>query len=477
MPELELVGDWSNEDAARIVALIKSLGIGDGAGIPEGLIPPAIAADPVSYLSERQKKLIELLKGGAAAITSMGEGQLTKSGELLPASNSIPWDYYERSSLEKSLESGAIEIDGGVRRQLSASRRYEDLHVVAGDIVGFNLPRQVGEFGYGIYISSLEKPTGGARLRVSLGLTPDELITEEEFSDLEESLTDDINTLLTGKGVQAIAVEEGDRVALLFVRETAEITPIGFIDEGVQPSPGTKVSYRLISIQPQGNNLTADLEVVSDARSLNKSARLKSNTLIDGTPLISGGPALDRGLIRDAIERCRLDGVPDINAIERLSGRPDFLPKGTVAFYLPQEKRIWLCPFDPQERIKNLVSELTDRLKQGVSAGAVSADQALDVVAIASKLSPEWYLEMLIKRYAGIGLAFGNPIDGSYAMNLAGRGWQFWGSRKRYETCIGEDFRCAFDPSGIPNLVTLEWDLAVPSLTRAGQALIQQQLV
>jgi hypothetical protein len=43
---------------------------------------------------------------------------------------------------------------------------------------------------------------------------------------------------------------------------------------------------------------------------------------------------------------------------------------------------------------------------------------------------------------------------------LAGRGLAHWGNRRAIAECMAEDYRRAFDPAGLPNEVTMAWDLA-----------------
>jgi hypothetical protein len=99
-------------------------------------------------------------------------------------------------------------------------------------------------------------------------------------------------------------------------------------------------------------------------------------------------------------------------------------------------------------------------------------DVALEILARGARLNPQWYLEMCIKRMVGAILCdrtFPDLPPAGYLDFLSGRGVEFWGDRQSIYECMAEDYRCAHDPSGLPNMVAMEFDSAVPALARTCQ--------
>jgi hypothetical protein len=163
-----------------------------------------------------------------------------------------------------------------------------------------------------------------------------------------------------------------------------------------------------------------------------------------------------------------------------LAGVPDFLPAGISSFVLPSDRVINLCPHDPQAAIARFVMQLGDRMKVAVAAWAILPDVALSMVVKAAALNPQSWLEFVITRHVGAVLCrdvsdWENPPEEwkPYFKVLAQRGAQYWLNRQTLALCMAEDYRVAMQPGGIPNLQTLEWDIAKPSIARmAQQALI-----
>ena len=469
--ELIFEGDWTSAQAQQIAGVLRKFGVGDGLGVPDELIPPSIAgSDVTTYLTRKQKDLLKMLQDGVStAIATEDDDQ------------PIEWGTYGRSPLEKALSMGAVKIASGVRYRLNSSRRWEKigedssgLTDAPANINTWDFPMSDGPFGRGIYFPVLSAPMGGPRIRIDLGITPDELVSDERFYELEADLSQDTPYVLRVHGIKAVAESEGDRVTLLYVSDPGEITPLGVISDGRAVSGA--VDYQLVDLVQQGDRLVADIEVVSvEFEALQKSAKIStrrtmhSDSALDGTPIsITTAPQLDRSLVRQACDRCRLDGVPlDRVQVRLVPGAPNFLPKMTRAYCLPSDGAVCLCPHDPAAAVRSLVGELGDRLK----AFQIDPDRALDVLVTAAKLSPDWWLEMLIKRYTGAVLAHGVRLPEQYYVMLGGRGYAYWGTPKLLTECIAEDFRVALDPSGLPNLVTLEWDLLVPAHARAMQQL------
>lgn len=483
--EIEFIGDWAESDAAAIArSLQKSLGMGDG--IAEELNPPAVSDFP-SLLSARQKKLLEMLRqAGGRALELCAEGEECDSDRP-------DWSDYAQP-MAKGLTAGQIRITPKGRFRLNQKRRWEKIDdgdgpEITAPIGTFEFPLTDGEYGRGVYLPVLPTATGGVRLRVRLALAPEQLISDEQFFDYENDLSQDTELILDSHQVRAIARSTNDgTVDLLMVREPDDIRPLGIV-AGSGAIPSGTPRFNLVSLQEGDGYLTADIEMVDNGNtdflaksaSISRHSSLQSASLLHGTKLVrTSAPPLDRALVRHAIERCKSDGLSfDAVQVCLVQGVPDFLPKMTRAFCLPSDAKVCLCPHDPQGAIASQCSELAKRLQAAVSSNAIAPDMALDILARASQLDPQWWLEGVIKRYVGAVLCErqwdvlngGQPPE-RYMALLVGRGVQHWGNRRAIAECMAEDFRCAYDPAGLPNLVTMEWDAAVPGLARASQQLL-----
>lgn len=513
MPEIEFIGDWNRAQAEAIAAsLQKSLGAGDGGGA-EALVPDLEDNPTPGLLSKRQRRLIDLWRQagseafqGAIADDSLGKA-LGSSTWVDPQTEhrcgpdcDHDWEsVYGGDSLSRrgvlSKAIGSLKRENGVTYRLNANNRWERFAVPQGS---GNVDPELrffptnGEFGQGVYLA-VGEPAGWLRVRLRINVAPTEMISDEQFYDLENDLTFNTPLLLTNKGVKAIAKTEGDRVSLLMVRSSSDIEVQGAISgSGVLPE-GNDYRYKLVRLSPQQDSLVVDVEVTPpDAEPLTKAAITESKVLftpgspLNGSPLVPvHRPPLPRALVRAAVERCKLDGV-DLNGIRiKLAAVvPDFLPPDTVAFCLPEDQAIVLVAHDPVVAIANQAQMLTRRLKTAVRAGAIGGEEALDILQRATALTPEWWLEMLIKRYAGAihgaraGCIMGGGDHpwGRYLSLLRARGAEHWGDRRAIAECMAEDYRVAHDPAGIPNLQTMLWDVACPEIARMAQQVLLSEL-
>ncbi len=471
---IQFEGDWTPEDAQTIAQVLqKSLSMGDS-GLAE-LTPVSLSSDIPALLSGRQRKLLELLrKMGTTALLCEPEEECADRPD---------WEEYGRpSALSKAL--GQLKTTEHGTYTLNANGRWQRFNSEGSSYTPapqFSFAVVDGVFGMGVYFPVLDAPQGGVRVRVRLNLKPEQLIDASEFYELDADLSQDTETVLDHRNVRAIVQTQGNAAILLVVRHIDDLIPLGVL-KGSGKLQGD-FHYALVKLDEREDHWVADLELIEDSQSLNKAAgtgrlRWESASLLKGSPLVrTSAPELDRSLVRKAVDRCKLDGV-DLSTVQiKLSpGVPDFLPKMTHAFCLPSDGVVWLCPHDPQGAIGGFCESLATRLQNAVQTGAMPGDIALDILARAARLSPQWWLESLIKTKVGAilcdrqwGIFDGGEVPGVYMDRLVGRGVQFWGNRRSVLECMAEDFRCAYDPAGVPNLITLEFDAAVPALARASQ--------
>lgn len=487
MGQIALEGDWTPEEVAKITTLAKSLGVGDGEAVPSELVPATVTGDFSSMLSDRQKKLTELWrKAGKKALEKSG---LEDLGE--PCDEPQTWEAYT-DNLQKSPFPGALKVDkdgdrftfdGKSKRWKKVTGKLPELPQM--QFGKFQFPVSSGMFGDGVYFPVLSEPTGYLRLRMRVECNPEQFITDEDFYELETDLASNLDLILESRGIRAIAHTVGDRVTQIMIRSSQYITPMGVI-AGSGSVPQGVPQFRIVKFTQEADSLILDAEMgeAGDLAKAAKSSRttLSSTTHLNGTKLATtSAPTLDRVLVRDAIARCVSDGV-DLSTIQvhLISGIPDFLPKMTHAFCLPSDGVINLCPHDPNSAIASMCSQLATRLQLAVRAGAMSGDVALELLNRAAQIDPNWWLESLIKRYAGAIHCYriADVMSGEvspylqYLQLLSGRGLEFWGERRAIAECMAEDYRCAFDPSGYPNLITLEFDAAVPAIARMSQQVL-----
>lgn len=497
MPELEFIGDWEPIEAQTIAAqLQKSLGVGDGGGAE--ITVQHLEDNPTQQLlSKRQKRLIEMLRE-AGNRTFRGGGELAKAADYLgdePIHECGPgcihsWDDYilGGGGLLKSV--GSLKRDAQGRTYvMNRNNRWERFAArggTGGGMPEFRFTAQDGEFGRGVYFPVLASPQGYMRLRVRANLSGPEMISDSQFHDIETDFARDANLVLDAKGVRAIAQSQGDSITLLCVRSPSDLEVLGAVAGSGQLPPGGDYEYRLAKLTPADDHWVIDLEVSpkGDAPSLQgneliKAASVFPNSPLSGTVLTSVGKAkLERQMVRSAVERCRLDGVPvDSVSIELVSGVPDFLPPTTCAFCLPTQGTVYLVHHDPQAALDRRLRMLTRELKAAATAHGVPYDVALDTVLRCQEIDAEWWLEGLIKRYVGailtsrVACPLVDDLDPwlPYLGLLPGRGLTHWGNRRLLAECMAEDYRCAHDPAGFPNAITMLWDLALPTVARMAQ--------
>jgi hypothetical protein len=492
MPQVEFIGDWDQSQAEAIaLSLQKSLGVGDGGGAEATV--QQLEDNPIqTLLSKRQKKLLELLR--RAGEKAFEGAALQKSAEPVehecgPDCNH-DWGLYQLGSTDLAKAVGSLKRDAqGRTYKMNANNRWERFEPGAGGgaLPEFRFHEHDGPFGDGVYFPVLREPSGYLRLRVRANLHPGELISDEQFYSLETDFAQELGGVLDSKGVRAIAQTEGDTVTLLCVRNPMDLQVLGAVANSGNLPGGGEYEYRLVNLTPADDHIVIDVEVAPgggaetpQGSELIKAARAFGGTALSGTVLTPvSTPALDRGLVRHAVERCRLDGVPvDEVSIQVVSGVPDFLPGHVCAFCLPGEEVVYLVNHDPGEAIRRRLTMLTRQLRAATLQGALPSDVALDVLLAAQEIDPEWWLEGLIKRYVGailcarVGciMAIEDTTPwASYLGLLAGRGLSEWCDRRTLAECMAEDYRRAFDPAGLPNSVTMLYDLAVPQLARMAQ--------
>lgn len=496
MPEIEFVGDWEESQAQAIASqLRKSL---DADAVEPSI--PQLEDNPVGLLSKRQKRLIELLRQGGMAAFQAASSDLSKSLDSGAVKHECKPDCAHDWSLYEPLEKAIKRDKEGRTYRLNENSRWERWdggHQWDGgnpDDAEFRFITESGEFGRGVYFDVAANPGGWLRLRLSVDAMPSEMVTDERFYELESDFTTDLALMLTHQGVKAVAKTEGDRVTRLMVRNSSDIDVLGAIAGSGRLPDGGQYRYQLVSVRPEDDRLIVDVEVApkqdSGTAELTKAAvgdrkrPFSRESGLAGTPVVAiHGAKLDRELVRAAVDRCKLDGVDFTGVQVCLTGyRPDFVSETASAFCLPGDGVVMLLHHEPGAAISRFTRMLTHRLKSAAAVGAVGADEALELLHQASQLSPEWWLEMLIKRYVGAVhvarveclMAVPSPVLWTPYLNLlAYRGLSYWGSRRAIAECQAEDYRVAHDPAGLPNLTTLLWDVAVPSVAR----MCQQSLV
>lgn len=490
--ELEFIGDWDLQQAQAIAATLqKSLGTDPGGGAETSL--QQLEDNPIQQLlSKRQKRLLELLQeaGSKTFATPLAKTLWTDDHECGPGCEHT-WDY-GLGDLSKALQ-GAIKHDGqGRAYQLNSNNRWQRYSVgyQAPQPTSFHFTPELGIYGRGVYLPILESPQGYARLRVRLNLSPAELISDDQFYELEGNFAEDLTHVLDRQGVRGIIQTNGEAVTLLCVRSPEDLQVLGLInDSGIVPS-GPDYRYRLSSFAVEDDHWTLDLELSPAGESLSpqggealsKAAKAKAfdNSPLSGTKLMPGPRGqLSRQLLRDACDRCRADGLlTDGITIKLVSGRPDWLSSDTKAFCYPPTQTVYLVDHDPTAAIAERLRMLSRELTSAAHHGAIDYSMALATLQDALQLSPQRWLEHLLKRYVGACLmARQHDLMTSsdygpwqpYLALLPARGLEYWSSRRAIVECMAEDFRLALDPEGLPNRVTMLWDLVTPAIARLSQ--------
>ena len=485
MPELIFEGDWNREEAEAIASsLQKSFGIGDGEGMPEDLVPPVVGGDWKKLLSKAHQELLEQWQqAGRKGLPCMEPNECPTTDE------DRDWGQY---ALKKALFHGMLRRDDdGDILQLNENRRWEKVRDASGNRVNnapplepgaFQFPYSHGEYGHGVYLPIDEQPTGYLRLRARLDISPEQAIMGHEFYALEDDLTGNTGLMLDSRNVRAILTTEGDRLTQICIRHRRDIQPLGIVGRDGKVPTG-KPEFRIVALKRQDNGIIVDIEMQEPGSMLAKTA-WKSSTPLNGTPLRAVDTPGDRPLLRKAIARCKRDGLSlDGIQIKIASGIPDFMGDNVHGFCLPSEGIVWMVPHDIPAAIARNARMLSRRLKSAVRAGAMPGDAALDLVANAAEMTPEWWLEHHIKFLSGcirceraFGVLAGGALPSDYLRLLLARGFQHWGDRRLALICMGNDFRLMYDPAGLPNCATLEWDVAVPSIARMSQSALARAL-
>jgi hypothetical protein len=475
MPKLIFEGDWTPDEIDRHTTMFKSLGMDSASGLEA---PTAIAPDFPKLISDRQRKLLEMMRSaGKAALEQEEDPCVDRAPE---------WDEY---TLNKSAI-GSVRSDPETGRlyRLNQHNRWESFRRDSG---AFNtaepaiaLHPSLGEFGEGVYFQ-VGQSSGNAQLRVSIAAMPDQAIDQDEYDALVQDLSSNVDLILDSKGVKVVMKVDGETVTSLMVRDRSDISILGLLpNSGAVPDRIT--GYKLLSFQQRDKAIVADVELMGDTEALEKSAKslrrktLASATHLDGAKLVSVGGTVDRALVRSVIQQLKHDGVSFEHVrVSIIQGVPDFLPRSTSVFCIPADRTVYICPHDSQAGISRLVQQTGDRLSHAVAIGAVPADEALKLMVQLGKLTPEGWLSMVLTRCIGGVLAVDrsgiflelDPQWQPYLRLLSGRGISYWGNRKAIAQVMAEDYRCAIDPT-IPNLFTLEWDLACPAIARMCQQLL-----
>jgi hypothetical protein len=465
MAEITFEGDFTDEQIAQATeALRKSLSM-EGGGGAESTLQTTIGGGPEKFLTPKQRKLLKQWEMGN------------------DCENPPDWSEY----LGKA---GEIKTTSKGTYRKNQNDRWERMNTQATptQVGDFQFPDRMGLYGRAVYMPVAELPGDGIKMRALLNVSAGSWITDDDFQSIAADHASDTDAILDSHGVGAIAVEADGRVTELVVRHKSDIQILGIIPGSGTPPLG-QIQYRIVGVDRQPDRTLIDVELADDSKILEKSATskphvtLQSNSYLHGTKLVrTSAPKLDRALVKAAIGRCKLDGVDftDIQ-VHCIAGVPDFLSKMTGGFCLPSDGVINLCPHDPQAAIAYLSNQLCDRMRVVVSAGIISGIDAIGILESALKLNPEWWLEMLIKRLVGaivlerkLGIIANGTLPLPVRDNLMMRGLQHWGTgRRRVLEALAEDYRVAHDPAGLPNLITLEWDILLPNIARAGELYAQ----
>ena len=465
MRKIHFDGDWTPEEVQQYTNLIK-FGAGEGDGAAD-TIETSVAG---GLLSARQKRLLKLFRESVeAGRKACSEGIHCEPQQL-------------SDDLQKSLF-GRIthSAEGEIKRDRPSQKWVRD-RASSGSyesITGFSFFTENGEFGNGVYLPVAKTVGGGVRIRVHLNLTPSQLISEKRFNDLEDFIVP-LDVQLDRENIRAIAQRGNKGVDLLFIRDPNDIEVLGVVEgSGTLPDNINSVAYQLVWLD-EGENLTAELEVKSQdiTESLQKS--LFQESKLNSKSRKAYAPSLSKQSIREAIKRCRKDEIPiDQVKIEVVNEFPDYLPD-CLAFCYPSESKIYLVNHDPLEQIHKRQQMLIHQLSSAIEEGVIDPKVAMDAIAQAGKIDENWWLEELIKHYVGICLIskICNPLTttnfsplNQYLAFLSGRGLTM--RRQNIVRCVGEDYRCAYDPFGLPNLEIPIADLALPEVS----AIVRQTLI
>ena len=495
--ELEFIGDWQPSDAHAIaLQLRKSLGVDAGGGAE--ITVQQLDDNPIQQmLSQRQKRLLDLLREAGSKTFSdapLAKALWTDDHACTPGCRHDWLEDYSLGALTKAVNRGALKRDAQGRAYVfNANNRWQRYNATPPPPGDYRFPLGDGDYGRGVYLPILDTPQGYAKLRVRLNLSPAQLISDDEFYAIEDNFAMDLTTTLDRQGVRGVVQTEGDRVSLLFLRSPADIEVLGLIaDSGIVPS-GPDFSYRLSSFVAADDHWTLDLELSPGGdppspQALTKAAKV---TLFPDTPLATATTSRARGLLsrrllRDACDRCRADGLPlDGCTIQLIDSAPDWLPRHCKAFCHPSTGVIYLVDHDPADALMDRLLMLSRQLEDAASDGIITYAQAMDTLQSGLKLTSQCWLECLLRRFIGACLiASRHDLSTSadygpwqdYLSLQSARGIQYWGDRAAIVRCMAEDYRCCFEPTGLPNEVTMLWDMVTPAIARMAQQRLMEVL-
>ena len=489
MAEIELVGEWSDNDASAVIAAIrKSLGVDDGGGA-EATVEETIMPD---LAEKNRKRLLELWRqAGSAAFPNLSKSAGVEESHECGPDCDHSWNDY--GNLQKAVLGQLRRDPKGRTYRFNANSRWTRFEVGGSggelpDPTQFTFPVIEGEFDRGVYFPVVGASSGYLRLKLRLDIDPGEIISDTEFYDLEDDMARNIGLLLDAKNVKAIAKAEGNKVTMLMVRDSDDIQVLGAI-AGSGELPEGNYEYQLVSLDVKDDHVLCEVEtapVDESGLSLQKSLRtvkkLWSGNLSGMRAIPNGKPSLNRQLVRQAVANCDRCGVPVGDVKVRLTeGAPDWLSPDTYAFCLPTEDTVFLCNHDPREAIDRQVRRVTLQLMEAAAADAIDPHEAMEIVGRAASVTPCEWLESLIKHYTGAILCarvqciMTETYPGvwhRYLSLLASRGLEYWGNRHSIAKCMAEDYRVINDPSGLPNQVTMLWDQANPAIARVCQQVL-----
>ncbi|MCD8487955.1 MAG: hypothetical protein LRZ84_14765 [Desertifilum sp.] len=437
MPRLELQGDWNPEEVARITEAVKRTG------------------DDFSALV----------------------------GSLQSAVSPPVWDAY----LGKSTQ---IDTDTGVISRLNSQNRWQPVQPAAPrpliDIAygSIQFSTSPGEYGKAVYLPVSDREAEGFKFRCRVEISTSELITSDEFLELDRDLTSDIQQTLDSRQIKGIIKMSGDRVILLVIRNPELIVPIGAYSS---PQAPKSTDYSIANIEQYPTYLMLDIESDPDTDTLTKSIKkcprltFNSKSALSGTRLIKVEPKLDRQLVRTAIKQVELSGVDlsdiQINLVE---GAPDFIlnPEKLAGFTLPSDRIIHILPNDPDKTLRAYINKLSTRLRDSVYSDVLPGEYALEILTAVTNFSEVDWLVFTIQTLSGA-IRFGDILTESnlsryarYLELISARGSLYWGDRITVLRCLAEDYRYSVNPV-IPNTVTVEWDRLIPANFRICQQVIK----
>lgn len=451
MPDVIFEGYSPEEAAVAAEALRKALGVGAGGGA-EVTVQESIEG----LASDRLRHLLKLFKQApekARAALSSGGGAFEAAAA---------YEATQVENLHKAIV-GENRIRNGQRYQFNTNHRWVRVGGAQAESQGSGNVRfyaDRGPYGRGVYFPAADTAPEGLRIRATLDFGPDALLTDREFTQLDEDYGQSLDAILDRRGVGAIVRGHKD---LLFVRDPDRIQYQGSLGGEL---PDGDYRWHLAALS-RDDPLSIELVAVAEDSSLQKAAGSQMRSLSPRGVPIEGLP-LPREIVRAATERCRQDGVPMGELqVKVVAKRPGFLPD-CFAWCLPEEGIIYLADADPHPYLRQRVAAIVARLEAAVAADAVYVDVAFGCIQKAIGYDADWFVESCIKRYAGA-ILVARHCDPLSANDLSP-----WGEylklararlpqvdRKSLAELMADDYRRSLDPHGVPNHAALEFDLGV----------------